>query len=75
MSPEEAIVRLRGVRLTHGDSIDVGNFNPDRRVIESIVDPAGRTLFTRWVIDVTVKFDSSRKATAIDVDYSAINPL
>ena len=75
MSPEQVIGLLRAVRLAHGDSIDVGDFQLDRLRIESSVSPAGRTLFIRWAIDVTVTFDSAKRATGLEVDYSAINPL
>lgn len=74
-SPDQAIAVLRKVRLRNGDSIQVGAFEPDRHRIEASVSPGKRTWFTRWAIDVTVKFDSTAKATNLEIAYSAINPM
>ena len=73
--PEEAIKRLREVRLPSGQELKVGPFTPDFSIVEATVEDARRTIMTRWTVDVVVTFDSTRRATHIDVRYSAVNPM
>jgi hypothetical protein len=75
-TPDEAINRLRQVRLGSGQELRVGPFTPDFNIVEATVDDARRTIMTRWSIDVVVTFDSTtRRASHIDVRYSAVNPM
>ena len=76
-TPDSVISVLRGLRLTGGDTLHVGSYSEDgdRRVVEASVADAKKTGRVRWNIDVVVSFDSTRKATKFDVDYSATNPM
>lgn len=74
-TPEEAIIRLRQIRLAGGQELNVGQYTPDFSIIEASVENAKRTLLTRWSIDVVVTFDSTRRASHFDVRYSAVNPM
>ena len=73
-SPAQVVSLLRRVRLKRGDTIQVA-FYPDIRQIQASVSHARRTLWVLWDIDVTVTFDSTLKATGLDVEYDAVNPL
>jgi|SRR6185437_10738829 hypothetical protein len=73
--PEQVGDLLRNIRLRNNDSISVSSYEPEYFRIEAAVSPARRTWWTRWQIDVIVSFDSTKKATAVKVDYTAINPL
>ena len=74
-SPAQVVSLLRRVRLKRDDSLQVSSFYPDIRQIQASVAHARRTLWVLWDIDVTVTFDSTLKATGLDVEYDAVNPL
>src|SRR5262245_16726859 len=74
-SPDSALARLRRIRLTNGDSLEVGEYvdDADRRVIEVGVSDAKRTGRTVWSINAFVLFGASHKADSLDVHFSADN--
>ena len=76
-APSSVISALGGVRLAGGDTLVVGSYveDGDRRVVEASLVGAKKTGRLLWSVDVVVYFDSNRKATKIDVEYSSTNPM
>ena len=72
---ERAVAVLTHVRLQNGDSITVGSFDVRRGRLEASVPHARRTWFTRWDIDISVTFDSTKRVQRVDVVYGAVNPM
>jgi hypothetical protein len=75
-TPEEVIRRLQQVRLASGQELKIDPFNPEFNEVQASVHDARRTITTRWSVDVLVTFDSTtRRASHVDVRYSANNPM
>jgi hypothetical protein len=74
-TPDDAIQRLRSIRLPVVDSLVVGRYLADRRVVETTVVDARKTWFSKWSVNAIVSFDSTHHATGLDVYYSAHSPL
>jgi hypothetical protein len=73
--PDEAIRRLRDIHLANVQEIKVGGYLPDRHLIEVSVPDARRTWFSKWSVNAVVSFDSTHRAAALDVRFSADSPL
>jgi hypothetical protein len=73
--PDTVIARLRAIRLARGDTLRVGRFieDGDRRVVEAAVWDAFRTTVT-WNVNIFVLFDSTRRATKVEVEASTTAP-
>jgi hypothetical protein len=74
-SSADAIGKLRNLRFANGDSLLVGEYVPDRRVIEATFIDASRKLTARWSVNVLVKFDSLGVASDLEVYNSEIDPM
>lgn len=73
--PAEVEKRLRTIVLSGGRQLEVGSFDPKRLVVAAVLPDARRRVYQKWNLFTYVKFDSTRKATAVESYYSAENPL
>jgi len=75
--PDPVEKTLRNIRLKGGEALEVGQFIEDGnlRLIEATVEDAKRTGVTLWMVNIVITFDSTKKASDVDVKFSAVNPM
>lgn len=74
-TPDETVAKLHTVRLPSAGRLIVGSYLPDRKVVEASLPNARKPWFSTWSINVVVRFDSTSRASELDVHYSADSPL
>jgi hypothetical protein len=74
-APTEVERRLTALRFGEGRRLEVGSFQPDRARIEAqLRDSEGKSRGD-YNVDVTVYFDSAKRADSVQVFTSATRPL
>jgi len=75
LAPTEVERRLAALRFGEGRRLEVGSFQPDRELIEAqLRDSEGKSRGD-YNVDVTVYFDSAKRADSVQVFTSATKPL
>jgi hypothetical protein len=73
--PREVESRLRALRFREGWRLEVGSFDSSRAEIGASMRDSKGVAPDGWWVNVSVKFDSSRKAVDVEAHESAVNPL
>ena len=74
-SPAEVEALLNRVVLPGERRFSVGSFSPGTSSLTAVVGDAHRRAYQIWDLHAVVRFDSVGRAAALDVYYSAVNPL
>ena len=74
-TPSDVEMRLAQLTLARGNRLEVGSFDEKRLIIEASVRDANGRPDKKWILNVSVLFDSLHRARAVEAHYSAVSPL